>query len=69
MGSGYILEKHTPTYKQKQTFSKRICIENPGGFTFVRWREKRKTNGLPDNEMSEQVSHWKLTKCTVLKHF
>lgn len=41
MGSGYILEKHAPTYKQKQTFSKRICIENPGGFTFVRQKEKK----------------------------
>ena len=74
MGSGYILEKHAPTYKQKQTFSKRICIENPGGFTFVRQkvkkkRNKRKTNGLPDNEMSEQVSHWKLTKCSFWRHF
>lgn len=67
MGSDYILEKHTPTYKQKQTFSERIRIENPGGFTFVR-RKKKKTNCLPDNEMSEQVSHWKLTKCTFLRN-
>jgi hypothetical protein len=25
-----------------------------------------KTNCLPDNEMSEQVSHWKLTRYTFL---
>lgn len=70
MGSSYFLEKHTPTYKQKQIFYKKICIEYPGGFTFVRGKGKKKEekegeiNSLPDNVMSEQVSHWKLTTCT-----
>lgn len=62
MGSGCILEKLTLTYKQKQRFSKRDMYRKPWRFHICKMKVKGKTNCLPDNQMSERVSHWKLTR-------
>lgn len=61
----YFREAHTHIQTETMIF-KKDTYRKPWRFHICKMSVKRKTNCRSDNQMSEQVRHWELTRCTFL---